>query len=36
MGNARRVERGRRMERDYPNEGFESLSPWKDALVALI
>jgi hypothetical protein len=36
MGYARRVERGRRMESDCMNEGFESLSPRKDALAALI
>jgi hypothetical protein len=29
MGNARRVERGRRVERDCLNEGFESLFLWK-------
>jgi hypothetical protein len=36
IGYARRVETGKRMERDYPNEGFKSLSPWKGALAALI
>ena len=35
MGYARRVERGRRMERDCLNEGFESPSPWKGALATL-
>jgi hypothetical protein len=36
MGYARRVKIGKRMERDCPNKGFKSLSPWKGALAALI
>jgi hypothetical protein len=36
MGYARRVEIGKIMERDCPNKGFKSLSPWKGALAALI
>jgi hypothetical protein len=36
MRYARRVEIGKRMERDCPNKGFKILSPWKGALASLI